>query len=196
MSLFCNKNKIVARFYGTRRRRSETREKYLFLQPRWTGIFDKLQGITEFSPKSFGFRHRNFTKIRILSTIWIHPALQAAGNSNLKWIATKSRLLIVWYKLLGGDRKWKTKYCQQRSFNKYLEVLETVVSVTCWLWGEGSAVFKHRLILPLRALKFIWLRKDRASAGIWPSLTRLFPPMTAPCEFFHLNWSRSAGIQI
>ncbi len=71
------------------------------------------------------------------------------------------------------------------------EILETY-----WLLVEGSAVFKPLLILPLLVLRFTWLRKRRALAGIWPSLTRPFPLMTAPCEYSHPNWSRSAGIQI
>ena len=44
------------------------------------------RGISEFLPQPTGLWYRTFALKRILYFIWIHPALQAAGNSNLNII--------------------------------------------------------------------------------------------------------------
>ena len=63
------------------------RLKFLSPQSRWAGSslrYVKLRGISEFLPQPSGLWHRTFSLKRILTFIWIHPALQAVGNSNLK----------------------------------------------------------------------------------------------------------------
>jgi len=62
--------------------------------------------------------------------------------------------------------------------------------------GGGVSGIQASLDLATAGFKVYLIEKRRALGAIWPSLTRPFPPMTAPCEFSHRNWSRSAGIQI
>jgi len=69
--------------------------------------------------------------------------------------------------------------------------------------GGGISGIQASLDLATAGFKVYLVEKDPAIGGhmaqplaaTWPSLTRPFPPMTAPCEFYHPNWSRSAGIR-
>ena len=62
--------------------------------------------------------------------------------------------------------------------------------------GGGISGIQASLDLATAGFKVYLVEKSPALAAIWPSLTRPFPPMTAPCEYSRPNWSRSAGIPI
>jgi len=61
--------------------------------------------------------------------------------------------------------------------------------------GGGVSGVQASLDLATAVLRFTWSTRHLPLAATWPSLTRPFPPMTAPSEYSRPNWSRSAGIQ-
>jgi len=70
------------------------------------------------------------------------------------------------------------------------DVIGTVLVV-----GGGIAGMQSALDLANSgySITFIFLKNPRPSEGLCRNWTKPFPPMTAPCELSHRNWSRSAG---
>ncbi len=62
--------------------------------------------------------------------------------------------------------------------------------------GGGIAGMQSALDLADAGFYVHLVENHRPSVALWPSWTRRFPPMTAPCELFLRNWSRSAGTPI
>jgi|GEM_PF-5168240 len=60
--------------------------------------------------------------------------------------------------------------------------------------GGGIAGMQAALDLADSGYYVYLVERDRPLAGSCPSWTRHSPPMIVPCELFHRNWSRSAGI--
>jgi len=60
--------------------------------------------------------------------------------------------------------------------------------------GGGISGIQASLDLAAAGFKVYLVEKAPSIGAIWPSSTRPFPPMTAPCEYSHPSWSRSAGI--
>jgi len=62
--------------------------------------------------------------------------------------------------------------------------------------GGGISGIQASLDLATAGFKVYLVEKGPSIGGHMAQLDKTFPTMTAPCEFSHPNWPRSAGIQI